>query len=426
MSRTSGIVALVGLLLGSPPVARADVVQEWNAIMLATVSGQNPFAQARFAAITHVAVFEAVNAITGEYEPYLGTIAAPPWASPDAAAVAAAHAVLVHYFSAHTGVLDAARDTSLAAIPDGQPKTHGIAVGRAAAAAIIALRENDGSGGSPVADPFPPRSSSPGEWQLTPGCPAAGSGVFYHWRNVTPFGLQSSSHFRSGPPPALTSNKYAKDYKEVKAVGALDSVLRPADRAHVVAFYQALLAVGVWNQVARQLAAAHGSSLAENARAFALINMALSDALVTVMETKYYYAFWRPETAIRAGDADGNPKTEPDIDFSPFMSSLPGSLGITPCFPSYPSAHATASYAARRVVQEVWGAAGHSIDLIALIPPSEILTLYYTSLKQITDDIDDARVYGGIHFRFDQEAGARQGWRIGGYVHGNLLRPAQF
>jgi hypothetical protein len=423
MSRASAVVAVVGLLLWNPPVARADAVQDWNAIMLATVAGQNPFAQARFAAVTHVAIFEAVNAITGEYEPYLGTIAAPPWASQESAAVAAAHAVLVHYFSAQTGVLDAARDTSLAAIPDGQPKIDGIAVGQAAAAALIALRGNDGSAGSPIADPFPPRSSNPGEWQLTPGCPSAGSGVFYHWRNVTPFGLQSSSQFRSGPPPALTSNEYAKDYEEVKAVGALNSILRPADRADVASFYQALLAVGVWNQVARQLGAAHGSSLAENARAFALINMALSDALVTVMETKYYYAFWRPETAIRAGDADGNPKTEPDIDFSPFMSSLPGSLGITPCFPSYPSAHATASYAARRVVQEIWGGGSHSIDLFA---PALNLTLYYTSLKQITDDIDDARVYSGIHFRFDQDAGAKQGWRIGGYVHGNLLRPVQF
>lgn len=164
----------------------------------------------------------------------------------------------------------------------------------------------------------------------------------------------------------------------------------------------------------------------QTGRAFALINMALSDALVTVMETKYYYAFWRPETAIRAGDADGSPRTEADIDFVPFLSSLPGPLGITPCFPSYPSAHATASYAARRVVQEIWGAEGHSIDVIALIPPSEMLTLYYTSLRQITEDIDDARVYGGIHFRFDQDAGARQGWRIGGYVHGNILRPVQF
>jgi hypothetical protein len=414
MSRMSTVVAVVGLLI-SPPSARADVVLEWNAIMLTTIAGQNPFAQTRLAAITHLAIFEAVNAITEDYEPYVGTIAAPPGASPDAAAIAAAHTVLVHYVSSNdelTQMLNAFRDNSLAAIPDGPWKADGIAVGQAAAAAIIMLRANDGSGGSPTAEPFPPRSSNPGEWQLTPTCPPSGSGVFFHWRNVTPFALESSSQFRSGPPPALTSAEYTKDYDEVKTVGDVDSIFRPPDRADVARFYNALLAVGVWNPVARQLATAHGNLLAENARAFALINMAISDALVTVMETKYFYEFWRPETAIRAADADANPKTVPNIDFTPFIP--------TPCFPGYPSAHATASYAARRVIQEIWGAGGHSIELIA---PTLDLALYYTRLKQITDDIDDARVYAGIHFRFDQEAGARQGGGIGRYVYGNHLRP---
>jgi len=389
-----------------PAAASADVVTEWNGVMLTTTAGLNPFFHARFAAITHTAIFEAVNAITGQYEPYLGTIQAPPGASPEAAAVAAAHAVLVHYFPAQASVLDARRSNSLGAIADGQFKTDGIAVGEAAAAAMIALRANDGS--SPPQF-YLPLSSDAGEWQLTPVCPAVG-GVFFHWQNVTPFGIQSASQFRSDPPPALTSTSYTKDYDEVMIVGAANTDFRPPDRSDVARFFNVVLAVGVWNPVAQQLAAASGSTLSENARAFALINMAISDGLVAVMETKYHYTFWRPETAIRYDD-DGNPATAPNPAFTPFIA--------TPCFPSYPSAHASASYAARRVVQAIWGAAGHSIELDA---PSLNLILHYTTLKQITSDIDDARVYGGIHFRFDQEAGARQGWRIGGYIMANRLR----
>jgi hypothetical protein len=195
----------------------------------------------------------------------------------------------------------------------------------------------------------------------------------------------------------------------------VSAIARPQDRSDVAQFYNALLAVGVWNQVATQVAAATGTSLSENARGLALVNMAISDALVTVMETKYHYALWRPETAIRSGDDDGNPRTDPDGSFAPFI--------LTPCFPSYPSAHASASYAARRVVQEIWGAAGHSIDLLV---PSLNLSLAYSTLKQITDDIDDARVFGGIHFRFDQDAGARQGWRVGDYVYQTSLRPVRY
>jgi PAP2 superfamily len=410
----STCVAVVALLLSSPLVARADVVVEWNVIMMATLAEQNPFAQARFAAITHAAMFEAVNAITWEYEPYMGTVTALPGASPEAAAIVAAHDVLVTYFPDKVSALDASRDASLALLSvDDQSKADGIAVGAAAATAMIQLRANDGS--SPPLT-YSPTSSSPGQWQLTPGCAA---GVFFHWQYVTPFAIQSSGQFRSDLPPALTSTEYTKAYNEVATVGAQPepNPYRPEDRSVVAKFYAAVLAGGVWNQVAQQLAAAHGTSLIANARAFALMNMAISDALVTVMETKYYYAFWRPYTAIRDAQADGNPKTVPNADFLPFIP--------TPCFPSYPSAHATASYAARRVVQDVWGAAGHSIDLIAP-PASNLPPLLYTSLKEITDDIDDARVYGGIHFRFDQESGARQGWRIGEYILKNYLRPMQF
>lgn len=404
------VLAVIGGVALGPPPARADVVVDWNAVTVSALGAQNPFAQARIAAVAHLAVFEAVNAITAEFAPYTTSIDAPAGASADAAAVAAGHAVLVHYLPAAAAALDAARAAALAGIPDSPSKDAGIAVGEAAAAALIALRAHDGSAPPQF---YLPASSNPGEWQPTPACPPAG-GVFLHWRHVTPFGVRSSSQFRSAPPPPLVSGRYAADYEEVRTVGAADSVGRPPDRADVALFYNANLAVPVWNDVARQLAAVSPQSLTAHARAFALLNMAISDALVTVMETKYHYTFWRPETAIRAGDADGNRATAPNIDFAPFITS--------PCFPGYPSAHASASYAGRAILQSVW--AGGPPVIVLTHPALPHVVLQYTSLAQITDDIDDARVYGGIHFRFDQVAGARQGIGIGRYIATRYLRPS--
>lgn len=406
---TRAATALAAVLSVGALGAHANAVLDWNEIMVSTVGTQNPFAQGRFAAITQLAVFEAVNAIEGDYVPYLGTVEAPRGASAEAAAVAAAHAVLASYFPDVAPALDAARKSSLAAILDGEAKEAGIAVGEAAAAAMIAARVADGSAPPQF---HQPSSAEPGEWQLTAACPPAG-GVLLHWGDVAPFGIESGDQFRSPPPPALRRPEYARDLNEVKRVGDAASAHRSQDRADVAQFYNAVLAVGVWNDVARQLAVARGTTLSEDARAFALLNMAIHDALVSVMETKYHYRFWRPETAIPRAGEDGNPKTAPNDAFTPFVP--------TPCFPSYPSAHASASYAARAVVEQLYGQGGP--QLITLSSPAvPQVFLEYRRLRQITDDIDDARVYGGIHFRFDQEAGAEQGIRIGRYVMRHNLR----
>jgi hypothetical protein len=402
------MIALLAMPIGAARAATtSNVVLEWNEIMVSTVSGQNPFAQARLAAITQLAVFEAVNAITGDSDPYLGTISAPPGASAEAAAVAAAHGVLVFYIPAAAASLDATRTTSLDSIPDGQSKDDGIAVGQAAAAAMTAARAADGS--SPPQS-FMPTSSDPGMWQLTPTCPSSG-GTLFHWGNLTPFGIASNAQFRAAPPPELGSPVYARDYEEVVRVGAADSVERPADRAAVARLYASLLAVGVWNAVARQLAQAEPLSLSEEARVLALMNMAISDGLASSMETKYHYLEWRPETAIHAAELDDNPRTVADPDYAPFIP--------TPCFPSYPSAHASGSYAALAILERVWGNGGHAIQLSHPSLPGVVFR--YTTLKQITNDIDDARVYGGIHFRFDQEAGAKQGLRVGQFIYAHSL-----
>jgi len=420
MSRLHTAVALVVLTVCSPTAAKADVVLDWNQIAVSTLvsQGQSPFAQARFMAITELAVFEAVNAITGEYQPYLGTVVAPAGASADAAAVTAAHDVLKNYFPLAAPTLDAAYAASLAAIPDGSAKSGGIATGQAAAAQMIAARFGDGS--SP-AQFYTPTSVAPGAWQLTPSCPAAG-GINFQWQNITPFGIPSvpgnqawMAQFVLGPPPALTSTRYTQDYNEVKKVGSATADLtdRPQDRADVARFYGlAATPTFVFNMAARELAAAEGSSLSENARTFALLNMAGNDSTVAAFWVKYHYVFWRPETAIFNGDNDGNPDTVADPTWKPFI--------LTPCFPSYPSIHGTASNAAAEVLRRIFGEGGHDITLTSAVLPN--LIFHYTRFNQITDDISDARVYGGIHFRFDQEAGADLGHDIGAYVYKHNLR----
>jgi hypothetical protein len=395
---------MVSVLFGSA-AARADVVSDWNTIAVntAVANKANPFAQARYAAIVQLAVFEAVNSITHKYHTYLGTITAPPGASAEAAAIEAAYQVLSTYFPNSASTLLAARTNSLAQIPDGQAKSDGIATGDAAASAMIVLRANDGSSPPKFKVPGPPVS---GEWQATPRCPIVNgiaSGIALQWPNVTPFGIRSASDFLLDPPPSLTSEEYAKAYNEVMTVGSQNSTVRPPDRANVALFYAAASPTQVFNQAATQVALAQGRSLSENARALALINMAMSDSLVASFLNKYTYNFWRPETAIHAGD---------DPSWAPFI--------VTPCFPSYPSNHGSAGNGAAEVLRLLYGEAGHSITLTNPAVPN--IVLQYTSFKQITDDISDARVYGGIHFRTDQEAGADLGRAVGASVFRNNLR----
>jgi hypothetical protein len=413
--RTLGLCMLMATLLLGSVVAKADVVLDWNVIAVNTAiaNGQNPFAQARFAAIVQLAVFESVNAITGEYHPYLGTIVAPPDASADAAAIQAAYRVLSTYFPASASTLDAERANSLASISDGQAKTDGIATGEAAALAMISLRAHDGSSPPQFKIPGPP---VPGEWQATPSCPIVNGvavGIAFQWQNVTPFGIPSAGDFLLDPPPALARHQYAKAYNEVVTVGGIDSTERPQDRANVALFYAASSPTLVFNQAVQQVAQEQGRSLSENARALAIMNMATNDSLVASFLNKYHYNFWRPETAIHAGDTDGNPKTNPDPSFVPFVT--------TPCFPSYPSNHGSAANGAAETLKRIYGEGGHFITLSNPAVPD--IVLQYTTFRQITDDISDARVYGGIHFRTDQVAGERLGKAIGKAVYKNNLRP---
>jgi hypothetical protein len=258
-----------------------------------------------------------------------------------------------------------------------------------------------------------PSTPDPGQWQLTANCSAAG-GAFFNWKNVTPFGMRSASQFRLGPPPVLTGGPYTRAFNEVKAVGGATSTERPQDRADVVRFYAATTPVMVFNDAARQISTVQGNSLSQNAHDLALINMAISDGAVATFDSKYHYKFWRPETAIQNAGLDGNDSTQPDATWTPFIPA--------PCFPAYPSAHGTLSNAAREVMEQIYG--GGQVAITLSNPAVAGVNLKYTTLQQITDDIEDARVYGGIHFRTDQDAGTILGRKVGQYVYLHNLRSA--
>ena len=420
MDKTARI-AIAGLVcvLSIPAAARAgDTVLAWNeiAVNTAIANGQNPFVQARTQAVVSLAVFEAVNTITGDDEPYLGTFQAPDGASVDAAAAAAAWRVLRTYFSANAATvaaLDAALADTLSGIPDGPAEDAGKQLGIDVGLALIALRANDGSAPPQFKVPG---AAVPGEWQPTPSCPVVNGaqvGANLHWRNVAPFGVATVNDFILPPPPGITTSQYAKDLAEVARVGLDTSVTRPPDRADVARFYAATSPSYLLNLAARQVSEAKGRSLSDNARSLALLNMAVSDALVASFNNKYFYNLWRPETAIRGADTDGNSKTDPNPAYKPYI--------LTPCFPSYPSNHASGTGAGTEMLRRLYGADGHSIEMSNPAVPG--IAFHYSGFREIANDVDDARVYGGIHFRFDQDAGNLLGRSIATYVIKNNLRP---
>jgi hypothetical protein len=378
--------------------ARADAVIEWNEVMQRSVERVDPYMQVRTSVITHLAIFDAVNSIEGDYEPYLARIDAPKRASAEAAAIAAAHRALSALHPDQAASLDERRKQDLSRIPDGPAKDAGIQVGIAAADAILAKRAEDGSN---VEVPYEP-GTQPGEWRPTPPdfTPAFRPGM----GRVVPFTSCSTSQFRPEPPPTLDSASYARDLAEVREGGDVNSPTRTRYQTDIARFYAVTDAVQLYYPAARQVSRAQRKTLSQNARIFALLGMAMFDAAISVFEAKYHYNYWRPVTAIHAA---GEPDWVP--------------LVFTPPFPGYPSGHAGFGAAARVVLENVFGRSGHFIRLTNPLVPDVILR--YTRWKQITTDVDDARVFGGVHFRFDQVAAASQGQFVGEYVLQRYLRP---
>lgn len=406
--RAFGLSALIIL---SVATVRADTVLDWNVIALKTTAAApfNPPLESRNLAIVHAAMFDAVNSIIGEFHSYAVEFGAPNGASPDAAAATAAHFVLVQLYPAQQAVLDAAYATSPSGIPDGAAKTDGIAVGEAVAAKILMMRASDGAGAAIVA-PYTP-GSQPGDW--IPAPPAFRPALDPGWGTVRPFFLREGSQFRPGPPPALISSRYTRDFNEIKEIGPVTSSTRTQAETDLARFWVST-APQIWNPVARQVAIAQGLTISQNARAFALLNLVGADAFIASWDAKFTYNQWRPVTAIREADSDGNPETIADPNWTPLL--------VTPPFPDYIAGHTTYAGAAEEVLEHVFGEnPGIVITLTSATAPGVIES--YTTFDEIAEGVVDARVLGGIHWRTSSVRGRRVGQKVGAFAVRHFLKP---
>ena len=407
-------VAIFATLLAIPAGVRADAVTDWNAIAVqATITGARPGPTGALdIAMTHAAVYDAVQAIEGRYEPYHTQIPGAS-GSPVAAAAKAAHDVLVNRFPAQTASLDTTYQLYLLnhGLTEADP---GVAVGATAAAGIIALRAGDGSFPVPTPTPFI-GGTDPGVWRPTP--PAFAPMVTPWLGNVTPFPLLSPSQFLASPPPPLTSHQYAKDYNEVKALGALTGSARTAEQTDMAHFWNSNYVV-LWNRVFREMAAAHVSDIADSSRLFALADLAMADAIITSWNSKNYYVTWRPITAIREGDNDGNPLTVGDPNWAPLIT--------TPAYPDQTSGANNFSSSALRSLQLFFGTNSMAFSVTTTntgaFPPSQG-TRTFTHFTDAAEEVVNARIYEGIHFRFADEEARQQGKRVANWAFENFLRP---
>jgi hypothetical protein len=406
MSRTTrAVVALVftAFYVGAAS-ASADVVLDWNVIALKTTAAApfNPPLETRNLAIVHAAIFDAVNSIAGEFPEYIVRLRAPRRASAEAAAVAAAHLALVKLYPDQQSMLDAAYATSINRIPDGPGRTGGVQVGEAVALRILEVRASDGAMAAIKKEYFP--GKKPGDWIPTP--PASLPALDPGWGSVRPFVLRQGSQFRPGPPPALHSALYARDFNEIKEIGSSTSGTRRQEETDLARFWIATASQN-WNPVARQLSIAQGLTLLQNARAFALLNLAGADAFIVAWDAKFAYRQWRPVTAIRAADTDGNPGTDPDSLWTPLL--------VTPPFPDYIAGHTTYAGAAQAVLEHLFGDdPGAVITMTSATAPGVVET--YTTFKDIADGVVNARVWGGIHWRTSSVKGRVVGEEVGRYV----------
>lgn len=413
------------VILSLSSIARADAVTDWNAIAIKTIAGvpSHPGATSFLdSAMVQAAVYDAVEAITGRFRPYHVHIPGAS-GSPDAAVAAAAHHMLVTRFPSLATSLDTTYHTYMT--NHGLSETDpGVAVGEAAADGIIALRATDGS--FPDCSPMPPPplchfvgSTDIGVWRPTPsflpGPPPSNSPMLAPWLSVvTPFTLTSNSQFRAVPPPSLASRRYAAAYNEVKSLGARFNSGRTAEQTEIGLFWYSNYLV-LWYQALRDIAAAHVHNIDDSARLFALTSLAMGDAVLTAWDTKLHYATWRPITAIRNGDNDGNPETVADPNWEPLQNN--------PNYPEYTSGANNVTGAVTRMLALFFG----TDEMIFTVtttnhPPAITTTRTYNRFSDAAADVLNARIYAGIHFRFADVQGRRQGRHVAQWVFSHFLR----
>ncbi len=411
--RTTHIAALaLGFALAalSWRSAHADVVTDWYATASNVTNSNAPSGVfvPRNLAITHLAIYDAVNAVEGRYEPYaVSNLHPPAGTSVDAAAAGAAYAALVALYPSQKLVLDAALKASLSKVPEGPRKIQGFELGRAVGEKIVALRADDGSATDVAYTPL----GTPGSWKPTP--PAQGPLTIARWPKVRPFFLKSADQFKAPPPLDFRSEAYAREINEVKRLGGVDSTERTADQTAVAIFWVA----PTWHpflEVARQEAERRKLGVVETARLYALVNGLSFDTYVVGYGVKLLYNQQRAATAIREAVSLGNPRIQADPSWLPLIQ--------TPQHPDYVSGHAIQAGSYEKVLQKVFGGDQLSAPSDAVWPAGTVRRVY-TSWSQLTREDNDARIWGGIHTRTATDVGDRLGYQIGEYVANNLLKP---
>jgi hypothetical protein len=422
------VIALALVALASLEVVRADAVTDWNAIAstaIVTNAGQPPPVSALSFAMVQGAVYDAVNAIDCGYQPYLVQPNANPTDSKEAAAATASFRVLVGFpdfpglFPAQLPTLQPQYDAYIANLPDDPPgsRAAGITIGEATARAMLEARLNDGRFGPPP-DLYPP---APGIWRPTPpnfaNDPAPWVG------DVLPFLVPSAQMLRTDGPNALTGAAYTEDFNEVKELGSLTSITRTADETDAAIFWQDH-AVALWNRIFRTLAISQGLNIVDSARLFAMENLAAADSQIGGWNDKYYWQSWRPITAIREADTDGNPNTEPDSTwlplFDPATSVCNPPLLVTPPFPEHPSGHACATSAFVHTLRNFFGTDRISV---AVFSNKSCTWRSFDRFSDILREVIDARVWAGIHFRTADTQGAVLGRKVAHYMTRHYFQP---
>jgi hypothetical protein len=413
--RISTIIFVVVVTLVATVSGRADTVTDWNRIAVQEVitagTARPGPSGALDLAMVQLAVYDAVQAIVGEYQPYHCVIPGAS-GSPDSAAAKAARDVLVSRFPSRAVAIEAIYQQYLLDHPTMDANDPGVAVGTQAAACIIALRANDGSFPNPPPAPFFGYAVT-GVWRSTPPANAPMAAPWLGF--VTPFALTSPSQFRAQDPPALNSPEYTRDYEEVKLLGKSDSTARTAEQTDLANFWNSNYAA-LLNALTRNLAEANLDNEGDSARLLALVNMSMADAAITAWDSKITFVFWRPITAIREGDNDGNSKTVGDPTWSPLIA--------TPPYPDYTSGANNLTAAATRTLALFFGTNEMSFSITTTNPSQTVQDVRdYTKFSDVQEEVVNARIWEGIHFRFADELARKQGRLVAQWAHSHFLRP---
>ena len=401
----ASIIAII--MMVCPTTVHADAVTDWNQASLEVLKAGNVLGNpwSRAMAMVHVAMSDAINSVQGRYTRYVAAAPTAPNVSADAAAVAAARQILIQLVPAQKAKIDEAYAESLGRIQDGPAKRDGITLGEQVAAVVQADRAADATNAPDTYRPI----TSPGVW--VPTQPP----LFPQYAQAKPWGIKSADQFRPGPPPALTSALYARDYNETKDFGGSKTTKRTQQQTDAVRFWTQTNFGPSWNDTARQLSVAKGLSLADNARLFALLTMGIADSFILDWDAKFHYNFWRPVTAIRNGDRDGNDATERDASWTP--------LNVTPMHPEYPSQASIQSGAAVGILEAVFGTG--PVSFTATDTEDSRLQRQYTSIAQMAEEQRLVRIWGGIHFRNTLEISDQMGRKISSHLLNNYMTPVR-